>query len=465
MSSNRWEQIRGSGVPGWREHKGDSKFGRSEIEGCEKLWEAEPAARLELQPFASLGRKSPSGSRTMQNMLRFCRRAASNVLIAALIGLCVRPIFAQGVVAREKEGHSEAWLDAAQESAVDQLFARPSGAPGYAVALIKNGEFVFAKGYGLANLDDNIPITPETSFHLASLSKQFTAAAIALLILEHKIALSDPVAKYLPEVSKYGDGLCIEHLVYMTSGLHEYTDEPRKNGTPWMTFYYFTRDEAIAAALRPDQLEFAPGTKWSYRNINYMLLTRIVEVVSHESFAEFMHDRVFGPLGMSHSEINDDSTEIIPHRATGYAARSDPRVIREFAKVGVVIKPGDGWARLVRVAPHFGGSGVFTTLNDLLLWDRNWYAQTLAGPQFAELMNKRMKFEHDKDNDALGLVWRSRYDHPLLDYSGGDTDTSTYMARFPEQHFTIICLSNMPLGDAEGKADGVLDLLHAWGKL
>jgi len=80
-------------------------------------------------------------------------------------------------------------------------------------------------------------------------------------------------------------------------------------------------------------------------------------------------------------------------------------------------------------------------------------------------MDKQMKFKHDKDNDALGFVWRSSYGHPMLDYSGGDTDTSTYMARFPEQHFTIICLSNMPLGDAEGKAHEVLELLHGWGKL
>jgi CubicO group peptidase (beta-lactamase class C family) len=104
------------------------------------------------------------------------------------------------------------WLDAGQEFAIDRLFARPSGAPGYAVALIEDGEFVFAKGYGLANLDDNIPITPWTSFHLALLSKQFTAAAVALLILDHKIALSDPVAKYPSEVSKYGDALRIAHL-------------------------------------------------------------------------------------------------------------------------------------------------------------------------------------------------------------------------------------------------------------
>jgi CubicO group peptidase (beta-lactamase class C family) len=401
----------------------------------------------------------------MWGMQRFCRLPAFGVLLIALASLCVHPISAQTAPPSGKQEHPSPWLEPAQELAIDQLFSRPSNSPGYAVALIKDGEFAFAKGYGLANLDDNISITSDTSFHLASLSKQFSAAAVALLILNHKIALSDPVGKYLPEVAKYGNGLRIEHLVYMTSGLHEYTDEPRKNGAPWMTFYYFTRDEAIAAALQPDQLEFAPGTKWAYRNINYMLLTKIVEVVSQESFAAFMKDRVFGPLGMAHSEINDDTTEIIPHRATGYALRSDPRVMKEFAEVGVTIKPGEGWVRLVRVAPHFGGSGVFTTLNDLLLWDRNWYTGTLAGPQLTELMNKRMRFENDKDNDALGLVWRSTYGHPFLDYSGGDTDASTYMARFPEEHFTIICLSNMPLGDAEGKAHALLELLHDWGKL
>jgi CubicO group peptidase (beta-lactamase class C family) len=146
-----------------------------------------------------------------------------------------------------------------------------------------------------------------------------------------------------------------------------------------------------------------------------MLLTKIVEVVGQESFAAFMRDRVFVPLGMSHSEINDDGTQVIPHRATGYALRADPRLLKELAQVGVVIQPGEGWARLVRMAPHFGGSGVFTTLNDLLLWDRNWYAGTLAGHRFTDLMNKRMKFEHDKDNDAMGLVWRTSYGHPMLD--------------------------------------------------
>ncbi len=387
------------------------------------------------------------------------------VLLLVSVSLCLNDGFAQDSAPRSAPLRNVACLSTAQRAEVDHLFERPPNSPGYAVAVIKDGEFCIAKGYGLADLDNDIAITPATSFHLASVSKQFTGAAIALLVLEHKLALDDPVAKYIPEAAKYGNGLRIEHLIYMTSGLHEYTDVPRPNGDPWMTSYYFTREDAISAALRPDHLEFAPGTHWAYRNSNYMLLTRIVEVVSRQSFAAFMHDRVFTPLAMSHTLIDDDTTEIIPHRATGYAPRSDPKVVSEMASVGISIKPGNGWVRMVRVSPHYGGSGVFTTLDDLLLWDRNWYSGTLAGPAFTELMNRRQKFQHDKDNDAFGLVWRRRYGHPMLDYSGADIDASTYMARFPEQRLTVICLSNMPLGDAEGKADALLDLLHAWGKL
>lgn len=198
---------------------------------------------------------------------------------------------------------------------------------------------------------------------------------------------------------------------------------PRK---PWTV--YFTRDEAIRDALGPDHLELVPGTQWAYRNINYMLLTKIVEVASHHSFSSFMHNRVFGPLGMSHTAIDDDTTEVIPHRATGYAPRSDPGVVKELASVGVFIKPGDAWVRLVRVSPHFGGSGVFTTLDDLLLWDRNWYSASLAGPAFTELMNRRQKFQRDKDNDALGLVWRTLYGHPMLDYERTQTHRHTWLA-------------------------------------
>lgn len=391
------------------------------------------------------------------------RNKVPKCLVLALIGCA----FLSTALATAQQNSSSVWISPATQLRIDKLFAvyaRPDS-PGYALGLIKNGKLVFAKGYGQANLDDGIPISPRTSFHLASVSKQFTGAAVALLILDGKLALEDPVSKYIPETAKYGDGPRIKHLVYMTSGLHEYTDLPRSSGDPWMTFYYFTRDEAIRTALEPGTLEFVPGTQWAYRNINYMLLTKIVENVSGEPFSTFMQRRVFSPLNMSHSDINDDTTLVIPNRATGYAPRSNPRLIKELTESGIQIRPGEGWVRLTRVSPHYGGSGVFSTLEDLAKWDENWYSGKLAGPAFTELMNKRMHFQHDKDNDALGLVWRELYGKAMLDYSGGDTDTSTYMARFPSEHFTIVCLSNMPLGDAEGKAHEVLEILHLAGEL
>jgi len=384
-----------------------------------------------------------------------------------LLSCLLLSVSCASMYAQSTSTQKNAWLSTQVQTKIDAIFAayaRPD-TPGYALGLLKDGELVYARGYGQANLDDQIPITPQTSFHLASVSKQFTGAAVALLILDGKLSLEDPVSKYIPEAAKYGDNLRIKHLVYMTSGLHEYTDLPRDSGQPWITFYYFTRDEAIHTALKPDKLEFAPGTQWAYRNTNYMLLTKIVEQISGQPFSTFMQQRIFNPLGMQHSQINDDTTLIIPHRATGYAPRSDARVQKELADHGVTIRPGDGWVRLVRVSPHFGGSGVFSTLEDLAEWDRNWYTFKLAGPAFNDLMNKRVHFQHDKDNDAFGLVWRELYGKTMIDYSGGDTDTSTYMARFPDQHFTIICLSNMPLGDAEAKAREVLELLHQAEKI
>jgi CubicO group peptidase (beta-lactamase class C family) len=193
---------------------------------------------------------------------------------------------------------------------IDAVFADHASAdsPGYALGVIRDGKLWLARGYGQANLDDEIPITPATAFHLASLSKQFTASAVALLILDGKLSLEDPLSRYVPEAAKFGPDLKLRHLVYMTSGLPEYTGRPRPNGDPWFSAFYFTRDDAIAATMAADKLDFAPGTKWSYSNVNYMLLTKVVEVVSGQRFADFMHQRVFAPLGMGATLIDDDTT-------------------------------------------------------------------------------------------------------------------------------------------------------------
>jgi CubicO group peptidase (beta-lactamase class C family) len=354
---------------------------------------------------------------------------------------------------------------ARDQAAIDAVFSDVgSSAPGYAVGVIKDGHVLVAKGYGLANVEDRVSITSDTVFHLASLSKQFTASAIALLILDHKIALDDRVSQYIPETAKYGPSLRIEHLVYMTSGLHEYTDVPRPNGLPWFSAYYFTRDDAIAAALSAPALVYAPGTKWTYSNVNYMLLTKIVEKTSGESFGRFMHDRVFAPLQMNSSLIDDDTSLVIPHRAIGYAPRS-AEVLKQLAQTHIHADEGGGFVRLDRNSPHFGGSGVFSSINDLAKWDANWYSAKLRGPAFAALMNKRVKFQHDKDNDAFGLVFGHYEGRETIWYAGDDIDASSFMIRFPAQHLTVICLSNNPLGNAEDRVMKVLKVLEGQGLL
>ena len=371
-------------------------------------------------------------------------------VLSFVLGL---PVFTQGAPS----------LSPSLVSRIDAIFAPfdHDGSPGYALGVVRDGELVFAKGYGRANLDYNIPITPHTSFHLASLSKQFTAAAVALLVLDGKLSLDTPVATYFPEITHFHSDLRIKHLIYFTSGLPEYTTLPRPNGMPWFSFYYFTTDEAIAATLRAPALEFAPGTRWEYSNVNYMILTKIVEQVSGMPFSTFLQRRIFTPLGMSRSVLDDDTTLVIPDRATGYADRADEEIRKKLESVGVRIREGTGYAQLMRVSPHFGGSGVFSTLEDLARWTANFESNKLAGPAFTKAMLQRVRFAHDKDNDAFGLVFGRFAGRDIIWFSGGDLDASTFMGRIPSEHLAVICLSNMPTGNSEDKARKVLSVLFA----
>jgi CubicO group peptidase (beta-lactamase class C family) len=352
-------------------------------------------------------------------------------------------------------------LAEAERARIDALFVAPAAqvAPGYAVGVVKDGQLVFAHGYGLANLDDGTRITPRTAFHLASLSKQFTAAAVALLILDGRLSLETPATQFFPELTQLAPQLRVKHLVYFTSGLRDYTSLPRSSGQPWFTFQYFTIDEALQATLSSGSLKFQPGTQWDYSNINYMLLARIVEKVSGMPLSDFLERRMFSPLAMADSRVDDDTTQVIPRRATGYAERSNEAARQELAKVGVTVRPGAGYMRLPRVSPHYGGSGVFSTVEDLARWSRSFDTHALAGPAFVELMLRRERFQHPKDNDAFGLVHGDFRGRPMVWFSGADLDASTFMARLPADGLTVICLSNNPFGDAEGKARAVLDVL------
>ena len=380
--------------------------------------------------------------------------------------LLVRSALLLLVLAGPPGAYAQTALPHRATARIDSLFAdvaRPES-PGYAVGVVREGRLVFEKGYGSADLDHGVPISARSAFHIASLSKQFTAGAVALLVLDGDLALDAPVSDYLPGTAKYGRGLRIEHLLYMTSGLHEYTSQPRASGLPWQTFYHFTTEEAIEAALRPDTLRFAPGSRWEYSNTNYMLLAQVVERVSGRRLETFLHDRVFGPLGMTATHVNDDPTLVVPDRATGYLRRS-PELTEQARALGLYVRDEPGWLRLPRISPHYGGSGVVSTVEDLARWTTSFDDARLAGPAFVRLMEQRQPFDHDKDNDALGLYWSTFDERPMLAYDGSDVDGSSYMARFPDQHVAVIVLSNISSENASERARRLMEILVESGVL
>lgn len=333
-------------------------------------------------------------------------------------------------------------LTESQVARIDAIFADAAAraGPGYSVGVVRDGQLAFARGYGLANLDHGVPLTPTSVLNIASLSKQFTGAAVALLVVDRELSLDDSLGELLADVPDAHAGVTVAHLVYMTSGIPEYYEQERPGGRTW-TRDYFEVDDAIAASLAQPP-DFVPGTEWSYSNVNYMLLTRIVERVSGESFASFARRRIFEPLGMANTHVNDDVTRVVRGRATGYNPRE-----------------GGGYHHHVRSSPHFGGSGVFSTVEDLARWDRNLSTHALAGPAFTELLLGRRRFDHDKTNDAFGLVWGDFGGRRMLWYEGGDTGFSSYMARLLDEQLTVIVLSNLGTGRSRDRAHEVLAAL------
>ncbi len=333
-------------------------------------------------------------------------------------------------------------LTEVRKSEVDRHFSQFEGRqPGYAVGIVEDGDLVHARGFGSANLEHDIPIDPTTAFNIASLSKQFTAAALGILIQRGQVLLDAPVSQYLEEWPAPFQSVQVQHLVYMTSGLPEYYRLERSGGRDWGADY-FTVEDALSAVMATPDLEFAPGSQWAYSNTNYQVIAEIVARVSGVPFSAFVEREIFLPLKMNRSVVNDDLGRIIAGRATGYNVDEEA-----------------GFRREIRRSPHYGGSGVFSTLEDLAKWDESFRSHSLGGPELTELLLQVRRFEHDKANDAFGLVWGEFDGRRTLWYEGGDLGFSSYMVRFPDDDLTVIVLSNLGTGYAAGQARAVLDIL------
>ncbi|MEO7455161.1 MAG: serine hydrolase [Gemmatimonadaceae bacterium] len=330
--------------------------------------------------------------------------------------------------------------DAALTAHVDSVYARYAGkVPGCAVGIYQDGRIMFAKGYGLANLEYDVPITPTTPFIVGSVSKQFTAAAIALLVEEKRIKLDDDVRKYVPELRDYGSRITIDNLVHHTSGLRDWWELVGMAGMRYDDTY--SVQDVLDMTSRQRALNFKPGDRYLYSNTGYILLGVVVQRVTGKSLREFAAERFFTPLGMTSSHFQDDHRETVPGRAYAYS-------------------PVANGAPTINVWNNdlVGQGGVMTTVVDLQKWDENFYSGTVGGASFLQRQLERGKLNSDSTlSYAFGLIVGTYRGLPTVEHTGVTGGYRAAITRFPSKHTTITSLCNVSTAVPETLARRVAD--------
>lgn len=314
---------------------------------------------------------------------------------------------------------------------VDAIFQKMDStvSPGCALSVMKDGKIIYERGYGMADLDHNVAITPTTVFHVASMSKQFTAASILLLAQQGKLSLDDPVRKYIPELPDFGTPVTIRELIHHTSGLRDQWDLLGLWGWRY-SLDLITNDDVLYVVSRQKELNFPPGTKHLYSNTGYTLLGEIVKRVSGKSLREFTTENIYQPLGMKNTHFRDDHAEIIKNIAYGY----------EPAK--------DTFRLSVTNFDTVGATSLMTTVEDLAQWDENFYHPRVGGPELIKQMVERGKLNNGEQLDyASGLVIGKYRGLNTVDHGGADAGYRSDMIRFPDQHFSSACLCNLATAD------------------
>jgi CubicO group peptidase (beta-lactamase class C family) len=308
---------------------------------------------------------------------------------------------------------------------VDKLFEPWDStiSPGASMAIIHNGEIIYERGYGMANLEQNVPNTLETVFRIGSTSKQFTAACVAILSLQGKLSLDDDIRKFLPELLVYERPITVRHLIHHTSGIRDYLGLAYLSGKSGDDFY--TPEETVAMIARQRGLNFTPGDEHLYSNSGYFLLGVIVSRISGKSLNEFAQEHIFEPLGMKHTHYHDDYTKIVKKRADGYAETES------------------GFKILNTTLNHVGDGGVFTTVEDLYLWDQAFYNHKL-GKELMDLLHQTGELnDGEKLEYAFGLNIGQYRGLKLVSHGGAFVGFRADLIRFPEEKFSVICLANL----------------------
>jgi CubicO group peptidase (beta-lactamase class C family) len=321
---------------------------------------------------------------------------------------------------------------------------REKNAPGMAALLVRNGRVEYRKVFGFANLDARTPITADTQFLLASLTKQFTAMAIMILAERHKLQFDDTLAKFCPEFPDYARTITIRQLLNHTAGLTQYqellvgkVDENyfRSSKSP-PAAHEFTAAEALQVLSRLRNLRFTPGEKFEYSDSAYVVLAQIVERLTGRRYAEFLKETIFDPLGMNDTLVVDERKQKVPRLALAYAKRNGQ------------------WQDITYTPENsiYGEDGIYSTINDLYKWDQALYTERLVSRSTLE-----MAFAPGRTNDgkeivtdvfthrsSYGFGWfiSSLHGEKVVEHSGGWSGYATHILRVPGRRVTAIVLTN-----------------------
>jgi len=338
-------------------------------------------------------------------------------------------IFVSAAIADKKTG------------AVDKLFSQwdKKDTPGCALAVVKDGKIIYKQGYGLANLELDIPITPQSVFYIGSVSKQFVTMCIALLAKQKKLSLDDDIRKYVPELPDYGAPITVRHLIHHTSGLRDYLTLLEIAGIDYGTYH---EDDVVELIARQKELNFAPGEEYLYSNSGYFLLAAIVERVSGKSLREFAEQNIFNLLGMKNSHFHDDYRMLIKNRASGYFPAEKGK-----------------YKNFISTFDCVGSGGLFTSVEDLFLWDQNFFHYKVGGKDLIDLMHTKGKLNCGKELDYAFALSIGKYKGlKTVGHGGALGGYRSAFVRFPEQNFSVICLSNLSSFNPSRLAQQVADI-------
>ncbi|UFN48027.1 serine hydrolase [Roseomonas sp. OT10] len=314
--------------------------------------------------------------------------------------------------------------------------------PGATLGIVLDGELAVRRHAGLASVEHGVPIGPGTCFRIASVSKQFTCAAILMLAEEGKLSLEDEARSHLPELPELSDRITVAQLMHNSSGIRDMLEIMRHGGADLGT--PVRPEDLLAGICRQRTLNFTPGTRFLYSNSNFLLLGLIVERVSGESLRGFLDRRIFAPLGMRDTRMTESVQEAVPGLATGYFGEATT-----------------GWSRAPHAFPLHGEGGLVSSVQDLALWDRNFTTRRVGGT-WLDGLDRQTPFANGTENRyARGLVVRPYRGLRTVSHGGLWPGYRTEFLRVPEQGVTVIAIANLASIDpnllAHRALDAVLD--------